>query len=306
MNLKHSEKKHVIKRKLSSTTHKQILTRYHANSLLFLLIFLNTIGDRDANKNWTLIQDELISLRGKYIPKVTIAASTQSTWFTTHVKRCINKKKRLYSRAKLTASEDDWKRYREHAQICKMEIETAKDKFYNYDISNMLKSNSKKFWKVVSPCYDSKAIISIAKDGKLLSMADAATEFGNFFSSVFTDESPMPPNLPAIPLTSCMQDVLITPRGIAAAIDRLSANSAPGPDEICPKILKMVKLELCPLLSAIFQQSLDTGCVHDDWKLARVIPIFKSGDRFSPTNYRPIFLTSIAANCLNTSFHRQS
>uniref|UniRef100_A0A6M2DC19 Putative secreted protein n=1 Tax=Rhipicephalus microplus TaxID=6941 RepID=A0A6M2DC19_RHIMP len=56
----------------------------------------------------------------------------------------------------------------------------------------------------------------------------------------------------SILLTSCMQDVLITPRGIEAAIDRLSANSAPGPDEICPKMLKTVKLKLCPLLSAIF------------------------------------------------------
>lgn len=71
----------------------------------------------------------------------------------------------------------------------------------------------------------------------------------------------MSSNLPVIPLTSHIQDILITPEGIATAIDRVSANSAPGPDEKCPKLLKRVKPELCPMLSAVFQQSLNTGCV---------------------------------------------
>lgn len=59
----------------------------------FFIDFLSFLNDRDANENWTLICDKLISLREKYIPQISIAASTQSTWFTTHVKRCINKKK---------------------------------------------------------------------------------------------------------------------------------------------------------------------------------------------------------------------
>lgn len=82
-----------------------------------------------------------------------------NTWFTSHVKRCINKKKRLYSKAKLSASDDDWQLYRSQAEVCKKEIKAAKDKFFNHDISAHLRSNTKKFWKVVNPKLSAKNIL---------------------------------------------------------------------------------------------------------------------------------------------------
>lgn len=65
-----------------------------------------------------------MSLGGQYIPKETIAESIQSMWFMTHVKRWLNKKKRLYLQAKSMASEDGRKRYCEHAQTCRTETKT--------------------------------------------------------------------------------------------------------------------------------------------------------------------------------------
>ena len=47
------------------------------------------------------------------------------------------------------------------------------------------------------------------------------------------------------------------------------------------------------MLTFIFQQSLDTGTVPDDWKMALVTPVFKKGKRSAPENYRPVSLTSI-------------
>ena len=47
------------------------------------------------------------------------------------------------------------------------------------------------------------------------------------------------------------------------------------------------------MLTFIFQQSLDSGAVPDDWKVALVTPIFKKGKRSAPENYRPVSLTSI-------------
>lgn len=52
------------------------------------------------------------------------------------------------------------------------------------------------------------------------------------------------------------------------------------------------------LLSLIFQQSLDSGSIPDDWKMAHVSPIFKSGNNTSPNNYRPISLTCICSRLL--------
>ena len=43
----------------------------------------------------------------------------------------------------------------------------------------------------------------------------------------------------------------------------------------------------------IFNSSLQTGVVVTDWKMANVTPVFKKGSKSSPSNYRPISLTSI-------------
>lgn len=52
------------------------------------------------------------------------------------------------------------------------------------------------------------------------------------------------------------------------------------------------------MLTLIFQRSLDTGIVPDDWRHAVISPVFKKGRKSKPSNYRPISLTCIASKLL--------
>ena len=58
-------------------------------------------------------------------------------------------------------------------------------------------------------------------------------------------------------------------------------------DNIPVKILKMSSYIIAPSLTAIFNMSLH-GVYIDEWKLARVIPIYKSENKSKCENYRPI------------------
>jgi hypothetical protein len=62
--------------------------------------------------------------------------------------------------------------------------------------------------------------------------------------------------------------------------------------------LKDLGEEISPILTIIFQQSLDTGEVPSDWRLANISPIFKKGDRSVPSNYRPVSITSICSKII--------
>ena len=62
---------------------------------------------------------------------------------------------------------------------------------------------------------------------------------------------------------------------------------------------------VAPILTFIFQASIDQGKVPDDWKLAFVTPLFKKGDRAKASTYRPVFLTSVCCKLIEHIIHSQ-
>lgn len=90
-----------------------------------------------------------------------------------------------------------------------------------------------------------------------------------------------------------MSDFIITTAGVEKLLNNLNVHKAPGPDELTPQLLKTVAHEVAPALQFIFRLSLDQGEIPDDWRHARVAPIYKKGDPAKPENYRPVSLTSV-------------
>ena len=61
--------------------------------------------------------------------------------------------------------------------------------------------------------------------------------------------------------------------------------------------------EISPVLTKIFQMSLDTGEVPADWRKANIMPLFKKGDKHQASNYRPVSLTSVTCKVLEHIIH---
>ena len=49
----------------------------------------------------------------------------------------------------------------------------------------------------------------------------------------------------------------------------------------------------CSTVHDLYKKSLDEGRIPEDWKLARVTPVFKKGSKNQAGNYRPVSLTSV-------------
>ena len=78
----------------------------------------------------------------------------------------------------------------------------------------------------------------------------------------------------------------------SVALDSLSSKAAPGPDGIPAKMLKKGKNTICHILNDIFKTSFYQGEIPAILKKAFVVPIYKSGSKAQPSNYRPVSLTS--------------
>ena len=95
-----------------------------------------------------------------------------------------------------------------------------------------------------------------------------------------------------------MPDFKFTSNGIEKLLKGLNAHKAPGPDTLSPRLLKELSSEIAPLLQLVYQKSLDTSCVPEDWRKANVTPIYKKGPKYLAENYRPVSLTSVCCKIM--------
>ena len=86
--------------------------------------------------------------------------------------------------------------------------------------------------------------------------------------------------------------------GVRKLLLQLKPHKASGPDRIPNRVLKELAWELAPLLTALYNQSLASGTIPDDWSRALVTPVYKKGDVHEPSNYRPVSLTTVACKTL--------
>jgi hypothetical protein len=80
----------------------------------------------------------------------------------------------------------------------------------------------------------------------------------------------------------------ITETNILKNLKNLKGLMATGADGIPAKMLKLSCDIIAPSLTYIFNLSISSGIYVDDWKRARVIPVYKTEDRTKCENYRPI------------------
>ena len=137
------------------------------------------------------------------------------------------------------------------------------------------------------------------KDGKLETTSRGkARVLSAQYSSVFkTEDTSTVPNLGPSPYSS-MPRIQVTCVGVVKLLSKLNPKKAIGPDRVPTFILRDYAEFIAPILRIIFQQSLDTGEVPDDWKSANIAAILKKGDKNLASNYRPVSLTSVSCKVL--------
>ena len=92
--------------------------------------------------------------------------------------------------------------------------------------------------------------------------------------------------------TDTLTDITNVSHDIIDISSLLDPNKAVGPDRIRDKMLREAKYEVAGPLYLLLNKSLREKIFPADLKLAHIIQIFKSGDKSSVSNYRPVVLLS--------------
>jgi len=252
------------------------------------------LGNNDVNtmcNSFMKIFDKVIS---ECVPKRKLRKH-RPILFSPATVACIKRKRRLWTRYIETKSDYKYREFCKARNKVKKLVRNECKKREKY-IASISKSNCKPFWNYINSKRKVKSGISeLVYDGITSDTDDGkANVLGKFFSSVFIVDD----------INTCIADlnVVVTPQADIGEISKeeiikllrsLNPSKSPGPDGVHPKILRDLANELSTPIQIIFNKSLNSGVVPDMWKEAIITAIFKKGDKSSPSNYRPVSLTSI-------------
>ncbi len=118
------------------------------------------------------------------------------------------------------------------------------------------------------------------------SLADNMSEPVNTFDSYLTNQQELTFSMP--PVTS--EEIINT-------VSQLR-DSSPGYDGIPMKLLRVLMPSLCPVILYLCNMSFSTGIFPKHLKIAKVLPLYKSGDGKLFKNHRPISVLPVISKIL--------
>jgi hypothetical protein len=219
-------------------------------------------------------------------------------WFNKVAKKACEKQRRLYNSHKSTGNPILLIRYKTLRRENKKLFRSLKKKYLEKKMFEPFKNgNTKPFFSHIRKLKrDSNSIHALeSASGEICTdKVEISNLLNNYFRSVFTNQS----IFPDIPSDLANLDLKCTREGIIKLLKSLKTGKAPGPDKLTKDILCLNTEKCAEILVDIFNLSLESGILPDQWKIAQVTPLFKQGNRVKPSNYRPVSLTSICCKVL--------
>ena len=179
--------------------------------------------------------------------------------------------------------------FKQYQKLCKKELKQSEIGYINKTLQNEFENNKcKPFWRYIKAMKQEK--IGVAPLKRKLNLFSESKEKAQIlveqFYSVFTKrENKTLPNLPKCNKFD-LPSLNITTTGIEKLLKKINVSKSVGPDSISNAILKNCASQLAPGLSAIFQKSVDSGELPEDWVNENASPVFKKGDVPLAENYK--------------------
>ena len=230
----------------------------------------------------------------------------RSPWINKTLLKCINRKNTLFHKYKHNPTPGNKLKYARYRNILTNSLRTAKKIYFTKQFA-IYKDDAKNTWKIINsvinptPKHESVEKVNV-DNAQLKEPSEISEAFNNFFvnigpnlaSSIPNSHKPFHHYLNNKNASSLFFDPVVEEE-VKDIVNNLNTKKASGFDGITNFLLKNLVDEIISPLTYILNMSLLKGVVPDRMKIAKVIPIFKKGNKEELGNYRPIsLLTSLS------------
>ena len=267
-----------------------------------LLLINNVIEDGlTVNELWNLLENVLINTIDLIAPlsEVKISAKTKRTDMALHIKGKITKRKRLLH----------------YNRINNCSLRISEIKVLNKEINNYFESkragNVRKaalgpntnIWKAVKLAKNiclHDIPLNMTLGGVNVPPADIANAFASFFSKKIKTNSDMASIKDNVYNGKCRLIVqnrnFMSANDVEICLNELSSKKCEGFDRIPVCLIHDCRAALLPSLTVLFNKIYSTGLLPDQWKVSKIVPIFKKGNK-DEIDYYSVHLLLPSDNC---------
>ena len=266
----------------------------------------------DPNECWKIMANAIVGNIDIFCPvKPFKVKAISDPWITNELLEEIRDKDHLLRKAKRTKIKADWDLAKSERNRVGRLIESARANYFREEHIASL-GDPKRFWRninsVLPKCKGQSLIDSLVDQttDDNISQDKAAGFINSFFANIgpnLAKDNNEIWSFAGVPNNDSIQDFYTDYEQVHKLCREIDITKSAGLDNMSSKFLKDAFLVLVPQLVYIFNLSLHSGCFPNEWKIAKVVPLLKGGDRGDVGNYKPISLLPVPGKMLERIVH---
>lgn len=247
----------------------------------------------NVDSNVSELYNVIYTIIQKHVPSRRLFSSTFPIWFSHELKSLISDKKIAHKKWRSFNLQSDYIEFKRLRAVC---IRLSRTCYRNYiaKVEASSVNDCKSFWSYVKTLKSSNnlpASMSLG-DQHVTTLKEISDLFARHFSSVYIMSSNHNPSQSDQNDHTAIQDMLISESDILRASQNLKSSFSFGPDLLPTSFVKNCISTLLYPLGVLFNKSIQEGHLPKFWKQSFVTPVFKSGNKSSISQYRPISIIS--------------
>ena len=257
-------------------------------------------GTQPAFTRFQGVIDRLLHKNFKMLT-FTMNYKNRHPWMTEALRTQIKNKNTMYAKVLQTKNKELQDEYKKLKNSLQSSLKNTEIQYYSNQLE-IHKNDSSKSWKILKniigkdSCKSSTNLSFCIDSTTITDGTEIANSFNNFFISI----GPQLANSinctvnPMSYVDSIEHSIVITDISCYEVKQVISSlkNSSAGWDELPTFVANKCVDGFIEPLTYLINSSIKEGVFPNELKLARVVPIFKAGDKTKLTNYRPISVLS--------------
>ena len=253
-----------------------------------------------------------VALLDKHIPlRVIQIRKNYVPWLSDQTKQLMEERDLAHRLVASSSRQDDWLTYKKLRNKVTARLKSEENSWQKSKLSH-LSGNPAEQWSNVLGWLGWKNSCSPTQlfyEGKLynrpLDIANCQNHY--FIDKVkkLLQDMPAPTSDPLAKLKMIMKNQSSVfelkaahPDEVAKIVLQLRNSKSTGLDTIDSEVLKLALPYILPAITHIINLSISSAQFPSQWKIAKVIPLFKKDDPVNPKNYRPVAMLPIISKVL--------